>query len=196
MIHIDEVIVVEGKYDKERLKKVTDAPIICTHGFELYRSKRIINTLRKMSKERGIIVLTDSDGAGNRIRGYIKRCLGKDANVKNVYIPRISGKEKRKDKPGAEGILGVEGMDNAVLERILKEVASAKEAVEIKQVSKAEFFADGFSGKEDSGERRKQLARYFNLPNNLSANALLDMINRVYGEEKYKVAVNKIFKNK
>lgn len=196
MIHIDEVIVVEGKYDKERLKKVTDAPIICTHGFELYRSKRIINTLRKMSKERGIIVLTDSDGAGNRIRGYIKRCLGKDANVKNVYIPRISGKEKRKDKPGAEGILGVEGMDNAVLERILTEVASAKEALEIKQVSKAEFFVDGFSGKEDSGERRKKLARYFNLPNNLSANALLDMINRVYGEEKYKEAVNKIFKDK
>ncbi len=192
MIHIDEVIVVEGKYDKERVRRVTDAPIICTHGFELYRSKRIINTLRRMSKEKGIIILTDSDSAGFRIRNYIKQCLGKDARIRHAYIPPVKGKEKRKEKPSAEGTLGVEGTDLKILSEILSRLAAGASEPPKGKVGKAEFFADGFSGKPDSAERRRALAQYFSLPPSMSANALLDMINRVYGADKYRAAVEKL----
>lgn len=192
MIHIDEVIVVEGRYDKERVRKVTDAPIICTHGFELYRSKRMINTLRKLSKDRGIIILTDSDSAGFRIRNYIKRCLGKDAKIRHAYIPPIKGKEKRKEKPSAEGTLGVEGTDLKILAEILGRLATASDKKPCGIIDKSEFFSDGFSGKPDSAEQRRALANYFSLPPAMSANALLDMINRVYGAEEYHKAVGKL----
>lgn len=185
MLHIEDVIVVEGKYDKERLRKVTDAPIICTHGFELYRSNRIINSIRQMAKSRGIIVLTDSDRAGFRIRNYIKQCLGRDVRVQHAYIPPVKGKEKRKEKAGADGLLGVEGIDESILEDILRKAATASEAEPLTPVTKAEFFADGFSGKSDSAEKRKKLARRLSLPPNMSANAMLELINKVYGAEEY-----------
>lgn len=186
MLNIQEVIVVEGKYDKERLRKVTDAPIICTHGFELYRNDRIINSIRKMAKMRGVIVLTDSDRAGFRIRNYIKQCLGKDADVKHAYIPPVEGKEKRKEKPGADGLIGVEGIDEQVLEDILRSAARVSAAEPLTPLTKAEFFADGFSGKPDSAEKRRKLLRAMSLPPNMSANALLEIINKIYGAEEYK----------
>lgn len=186
MLHIEEVIVVEGKYDKERLKKVTDAPIICTCGFELYRSKRIINTIRQMAKTKGVIILTDSDRAGFRIRNYIKQCLGNDGVIKHAYIPQIEGKEKRKAVPGKDGILGVEGIDEKILEEILQKAATVTETKKLTPVTKADFFKDGFSGKPDSSEKRAILAKKMNLPPSISANALLDLINKVYGKEEYK----------
>ena len=193
MLHIEEVIVVEGKYDKERLKNITDAPIICTHGFELYRSKRIINSIKTMASSRGVIVLTDSDRAGFRIRNYIKQCLGESVDVKHAYIPQLKGKEKRKEKAGADGILGVEGMSEKMLEEILIKVANAtdSEHVNLKPVDKATFYADGFSGKPDSAEQRNKLAKLMNLPN-MSANALLDIINKTYGYDEYKEYVKKL----
>lgn len=192
MLHINEVIIVEGKYDKEQLKKVTDAPIICTHGFQLYRSSKIINSIRAMSKKRGIIILTDSDRAGFRIRNYIKQCLGDAPSIKQAYIPRVEGKEKRKEKPGAEGVLGVEGIDEKTLENILKKSASFDDAPPLKTITKADFYADGFSGGEKSAEYRKLLCRQLSLPPYLSANALLDMINKVFGADEYREAVSKI----
>lgn len=192
MLHINEVIVVEGKYDKEQLKKITDAPIICTYGFQLYRSPKIINSLRALSKKRGIIVLTDSDRAGFRIRNYIKQCLGEAANIKQAYIPEVKGKEKRKEKPGADGLLGVEGIDEETLEAILKKSASVSQEPPINSVTKAEFYSDGFSGRANSAELRQKLCRELSLPPRISANALLDMINKVYGAEEYKDAVKKI----
>lgn len=191
MLHIDKVIVVEGKYDKEKLRKITDAPIICTHGFELYRSKRIINSIRTMAKTRGVIVLTDSDRAGFRIRNYIKQCLGNDCDVSHAYIPHVKGKEKRKDSPGKDGLLGVEGIDEKNLAEILKG-AAVTEAVPLTPVSKADFFRDGFSGKPDSAERRRKLALALSLPPSISANALLELINRVYGAEEYKKSAEKL----
>lgn len=185
MIHIKEVIVVEGKYDKERLRKITDAPIICTHGFELYRSKRIIDSIRQMAKTRGVLILTDSDGAGFRIRNYIKQCVGDSGEVKHAYIPSVKGKEKRKDKPGAEGILGVEGIDEKTLEGIIKKATEVTEAEPMISVTKAQFYADGFSGRADSAEKRAALARALSLPPRISANALLEMINKVCGAEEY-----------
>lgn len=193
MLHIEEVIVVEGKYDKERLKSITDAPIICTHGFELYRSKRIINSIKTMASSRGVIVLTDSDRAGFRIRNYIKQCLGESVDVKHAYIPQLKGKEKRKEKAGADGILGVEGMSEKMLEEILIKVANAKDSehTNLKPVDKATFYADGFSGKPDSAEKRNKLAKLMNLPN-MSANALLDIINKTYGYDEYKEYVKRL----
>lgn len=185
MIHIKEVIVVEGKYDKERLKKITDAPIICTHGFELYRSKRIIESIRQMAKKRGILILTDSDKAGFRIRNYIKQCIGEGGVVKHAYIPSVKGKEKRKDKPGAEGILGVEGIDEETLENILKQAAEVTDKEPAVKITKAQFYADGFSGRPDSATKRAELAKTLSLPPRISANALLDMINKVCGAEEY-----------
>lgn len=193
MLHIEDVIVVEGKYDKERLKKVTDAPIICTHGFELYRSKRIINSIRQMAKTRDIIVLTDSDRAGFRIRNYIKQCLGNNINIKHAYIPSVKGKEKRKEKPGADGLLGVEGMDTEILTDILKKITSDTTAKKLTPVTKAEFYSDGFSGKSDSADKRKSLAKALSLPPNISANAMLEIINKIYGKEEYDKIKNRIF---
>lgn len=192
MIHIEETIVVEGKYDKERLRHITDAPIICTHGFELYRSKRIIQSIRQMAKKRGIIILTDSDRAGFRIRNYIKQCLGDSANIKHAYIPHIEGKEKRKEKAGAEGLLGVEGIDEALLADILSKAGSVTEVKPLMQVTKAQFYADGFSGKSDSAERRRCLARLMKLPPTISANAMLELINKVYGAEEYEELKSKV----
>ena len=194
MIHIEEAIVVEGKYDKERLRHITDAPIICTHGFELYRSKRIIESIRQMAKMRGVIILTDSDRAGFRIRNYIKQCLGDAANIKHAYIPHIEGKEKRKERAGAEGLLGVEGIDEELLADILSKAGSVTETKALKKVTKAQFYADGFSGKSDSTEQRKRLARLMKLPPTISANAMLELINKAYGAEEYEELKSKLMR--
>ena len=184
MIHIQEVIVVEGKYDKERLRRLTDAPIICTHGFQLYRSKAIVNSIRSMANNRGVLILTDSDQAGFRIRNYLKSCLGQSCPVKNLYIPAVKGKEKRKEKPGKEGLLGVEGMDDATLTALLSSAATAEEThVTYTPATKVDFFAAGLSGKPDSAEKRAKLARHLNLPPRMSANAMLELINQIGGKE-------------
>lgn len=182
MIHIKEAIIVEGKYDKEQLRKITDAPIICTHGFELYRSKTLINSIRNFAKTQGIIILTDSDGAGFRIRNYLKSCLGKDCHIKNAYIPSITGKERRKDKPGKEGLLGVEGMTESLLEEILKKAATfIDDYAEITPVTKTDFYNAGLTGKSNSAELRKTVCKHLNLPPKISANALLELLNQIGG---------------
>lgn len=192
MLSLKEVIVVEGKYDKEKLKKITDAPIVCTHGFEIYRSKKIVNTIKTLAKDRGVIILTDSDRAGFRIRNYLKQCLGDKITVKNAYVPQIEGKERRKEKAGSDGILGVEGIDDEIIIETLKKAAVIIDAEKLNPVTKAEFYADGFSGKPDSVDKRKKLAKVLNLPATMSANALLDIINKAYGKECYRETVDKI----
>ena len=187
MLHIEEVIVVEGKYDKERLKKLTDAPILCTNGFEIYRSKRLLESIRSYAKSRGILILTDSDRAGFKIRNYLKQCLGPDCTIKNLYIPAIPGKERRKEKPGKEGLLGVEGLDDKTLSALLAKAAAAPSAQpQIRQVTKADFYADGLSGKPDSAEKRRAIARALHLPPRISANALLEFINKTCGYDGYR----------
>ncbi|MBQ2932879.1 MAG: DUF4093 domain-containing protein [Clostridia bacterium] len=192
MLHIKETIVVEGKFDKERLKGITDAPIICTGGFSLYTNKNIINSIRKMAEKTGIIVLTDSDGAGFRIRNYIKQCVGRRGVVKHAYIPSIEGKERRKRVPGKEGLVGVEGMTEEDLLKILETVVTVEEAAPdevIKPITKAMFFEDGLSGKDDSLEKRRQLAKVLGIPVRISANAMLDLLNSAIGYDEYKKAL-------
>ena len=128
MLHIKETIVVEGRYDKEKLKRVTDAPIICTGGFDLYRNKNTVKAICSMAEKTGVIILTDSDRAGFRIRSYIKQCTGGRGSVKHAYIPTVLGKERRKDKAGKEGILGVEGIDEETLAEILSRVAEVTDS--------------------------------------------------------------------
>lgn len=212
MLHIKEAIIVEGRYDKERVKTITDAPIICTEGFNIFRNPKIINYIRALSKDIGIIILTDSDRAGFKIRNYIKQCIGKDGTVKHAYIPHIEGKEKRKDAPGKEGILGVEGMSEELLYDILKKVTDVKKSDENsdskninetksgisenthKMITKQDFYFDGLTGGNDSFEKRKMLAKYFNLPPRISANSMLELLNKVYGYKKYKAAIEEINK--
>ncbi|MBO4941430.1 MAG: DUF4093 domain-containing protein [Clostridia bacterium] len=194
MLHIKETIVVEGKFDKEQLKKITDAPIICTGGFTLYTDKSIIKAIRTMAKKTGIIILTDSDSAGFRIRNYIKQCVGNEGIVKHAYIPSVEGKEKRKSSPGKEGLLGVEGIREEDLLKILENVTEICEKPQEKgpRITKAMLFEDGLSGGAESREKRKELARRLGLPIRISANALVEVLNAAVGYEEYKRIVEKI----
>lgn len=194
MLHIKETIVVEGKFDKEQLKKVTDAPVICTGGFTLYTDKTIMRSICAMAKKTGIIVLTDSDSAGFRIRSYIKQCVGKDGSVKHAYIPSVKGKEHRKEKAGKEGLLGVEGISEKQLEDILLNVTEVTEGRNFDgtAVTKAMLFEDGLSGGKDSSQKRKRLAQCLGLPVRISANAMLEVINGAIGYDGYKRALSKV----
>lgn len=194
MLHIKETIVVEGKFDKERLKGITDAPIICTGGFSLYTNRNIINSIRKMAEKTGVIVLTDSDSAGFRIRNYIKQCVGNCGVVKHAYIPSIEGKERRKNAPGKEGLIGVEGMTEETLSRILKTVTvvDAVKEFEGTKITKTMLFEDGLSGGKDSFEKRQRLAKALGLPTRLSTNALIDILNAGIGFNEYKKALKNL----
>ncbi len=197
MLHIKETIIVEGKFDKEQLKKVTDAPIICTGGFSLYTNKNIINSIRRMAEKTGIIILTDSDSAGFRIRNYIRQCVGSRGTVKHAYIPSVMGKERRKETAGKEGLLGVEGMTEELLSEILQSVTeigvpTPRKPKEI--ITKAVFYEDGFSGKDDSSQRRIKLAKELGLPARISANALMEVLNTAFSYEEYRAVADKIDK--
>ncbi|MBR5236959.1 MAG: DUF4093 domain-containing protein [Clostridia bacterium] len=181
---IKETIVVEGKYDKIRLSSLFDANIIQTDGFMIFKNKEMLSLLGRLADETGIIVLTDSDGAGFKIRNYIKSCL-KDKNVKHAFIPSLSGKEKRKEKPGKEGLLGVEGMRDEALIKALAIAGYHKEQKEEEKITKVDFFTLGLSGKKDSREKREKLAKKLNLPPRISANMLLDVINALYTKKEF-----------
>lgn len=198
MLHIKETIVVEGKFDKEQLKKVTDAPVICTGGFSLYTNKNIISSIRRMAEKTGIIILTDSDGAGFRIRNYIRQCVGSRGVVKHAYIPSVKGKERRKETAGKEGLLGVEGMTPELLSEILQSVTEVGEPQPRKPeevITKAVLYEDGFSGREDSSEKRRMLAKTLGLPLRISANAFMEVLNTAFSYEEYRAAADKINKN-
>ncbi len=198
MLHIKETIIVEGKFDKEQLKKVTDAPIICTGGFSLYTNKNIISSIRRMAEKTGIIILTDSDSAGFRIRNYIRQCVGSRGVVKHAYIPSVKGKERRKETAGKEGLLGVEGMTEELLSEILTSVTDVsipkpRNLQEI--ITKTMFYEDGFNGKDDSQQKRIALAKELGLPTRISANALIEVLNTAFSYEEYRAAADKINKN-
>ncbi len=203
MLHIKETIVVEGRYDKEKLKTVTDAPIICTGGFDLYKNKNTVKAICRMAEKTGVIILTDSDRAGFRIRSYIKQCTGGRGSVKHAYIPTVPGKERRKDKAGKEGILGVEGIDEETLAEILSRVAEVEDSTDNAEgcdgrgeVTSAMFYEDGFTGKDGSAELRARLAKQLGLPLRITPKAMLDIINKAYGVDEYKKAVEQIKEKK
>ena len=190
MLEISRPIIVEGKYDKIKLSRIVRANIITTDGFGIFSKDQKAALIRRLAEENGVIVLTDSDGAGLVIRNYLKNLLPSDKII-HLYTPKIKGKEKRKDKPSKEGLLGVEGMELAWLEKALAPFADGGAKPRM-HLTKADFYALGLSGVPNSENRRKRLAALLNLPDNLSANALLEAICLLVAEDEFQRAVEQL----
>ena len=188
MHSVREVIVVEGRYDKNALSQVVDAVIIETSGFGIFNDAEKRKLLQTMAEARGLIVLTDSDGAGFVIRNYIKGCVDPKL-VKHAYIPDIYGKEHRKSAPSREGKLGVEGMKPQVLLDALIRAGVTFDDEENKKtaprISKADMYARGLSGREGSAEKRARLIKQLGLPERLTADGLLDVLNATMSREEF-----------
>ena len=182
MVKIKEAIVVEGRYDKNTLSQIVDAPILETAGFGIFKDKQQLALLRKVAEKRGLIVFTDSDGAGFVIRSHIKSAIpGK--YLKHAYIPDIPGKEKRKAAPGKEGKLGVEGMTPEVILTALRNAGATIEGEAMptpRGITKQDLMELGLSGGSNAGEKRKALQKKLNLPEHMSANAMLQALNLLY----------------
>lgn len=179
MVRIKEAIVVEGRYDKNTLSQIVDAPILETSGFGIFKDKAQMALLRKVAEKRGLIVFTDSDGAGFVIRNHIKSAIP-GAFLKHAYIPDVMGKERRKSAPGREGKLGVEGMSREIILAALRRCGATIEgesSAYVHQITKQDFVELGLSGGKDSSERRQMLIRKLGLPEHMSANALLQALN-------------------
>jgi len=188
MQRIKEVIVVEGRYDKNTLSQVVDAVILETSGFGIFNDAAKRALLKKLAETRGLIVLTDSDSAGFLIRNHIRGCVDPKL-VKHAYIPDICGKEKRKTAPSKEGKLGVEGMRPEVLLEALRRAGATFDDTSAEeksgQISKADLYARGLSGKEGSREKRQQLLKKLSLPERMSADAMLDVLNALMTREEF-----------
>ena len=186
MISVKEVIVVEGRYDKNTLSQVFDAVIVETSGFGLFKDGEKLALLRRLAEKRGLVVLTDSDGAGFVIRNYIKGAID-PALVKMAYIPDVPGKERRKSSPSKVGKLGVEGMSAEVLIAALRRAGATLGGETATHrtggITKATLYELGLSGRPDSARRRRELLRRLGLPEHLGANALLDVLNALYTSE-------------
>ena len=190
-------IIVEGKYDKNTLSQIFDANIFTLGGFGVFNSKEKQALIRRIAAN-GVILLTDSDGGGRQIRSFLLGILPPD-KVHNVYIPRIEGKEKRKAKASRSGLLGVEGMSREVLERLLAPFMLDGGRVELspgkddKMITKVDFFVDGLTGSYNASERRCELCRYFELPEDMTAKALIEALNMLVGYDGYKKAIGTLF---
>ena len=195
MLKVNEAILVEGKYDKIKLESVVDALILTTDGFGVFKDKEKQKLIRRLARERGIIVLTDSDSAGFVIRSFLSGIVP-PAQIKNVYIPDVFGKERRKEVPSKEGKLGVEGMKTDVLlaafqtAGILCEDAKGQPAK--REITHTDLFEDGLSGGRNSQEKRKKLLKQLDFPERLSTNAMLRLLNTCMTYEDYKEAVRKV----
>ena len=186
---IREVVVVEGRYDKNALKQAVDAVVVETGGFGVFRDRERLALLRRLAAERGLILLTDSDGAGFVIRNFLKGAIPK-SRLKQAYIPDVYGKERRKAAPGKEGKLGVEGMPPQVLLEALERAGAVFEdggasEEERRPVTKADFYQLGLTGGPDSGAKRAALLKKLGLPERMTANALLEAVNLLYGREEF-----------
>lgn len=192
MITVKQPIIVEGKYDKIKLESVIDGLILTTDGFRIYKDKEKLALIRAFAEKTGVIILTDSDGAGFQIRNHLKGCI-KSGKIHNVYIPDIFGKEKRKEKPSKEGKLGVEGIDTDILLKAFSDagIFSGEEHGE-EWLTRADMFDDGLMGTEKSGMLRKKLTAELGLPERLSTSALLEVLNRLYTRDDYEKILNKI----
>lgn len=185
MVKIKEAILVEGRYDKNTLSQILDAPILETSGFGIFKDKQQMALLRRVAETRGLIVFTDSDGAGFVIRNHIKSAIpGK--YLKHAYIPDIYGKEKRKATPGKEGKLGVEGMTKEVILESLRRAGATMEGAEIlpvRQITKQDLMELGLSGTPEASANRLKLLKHLNLPERMSPNAMLQALNLLYNLE-------------
>lgn len=180
---IKEAVIVEGNYDKIKLSGFLDGIIITTHGFAVYTNEDFVKTIQELAKKTGIVIFTDSDSAGMRIRNFIKQKIT-DGSVKHAYIPDIKGKERRKREASKEGLLGVEGMTEEVIIKALRdagcEIDKAVSKEKASGITKADLYMLGLSGGNASAELRRRLSAEINIPARISANMLLDVLNRLY----------------
>ena len=180
MVKLKQAVVVEGRYDKNALSQIVDAPIFCTNGFGVMNDPALLSLLREAAEKRGLVVLTDSDAAGFVIRNYLKSCIPNEYLL-HAYVPDVLGKEKRKRAPGKEGKLGVEGMPPAVILRALREAGAELdgEAAETapEPITKQDLYALGLTGRANSSEARAALLKVLRLPEHMSTNALLQVLN-------------------
>ena len=191
MVKIREAIVVEGRYDKNTLSQIVDAPIFQTDGFGIFRDREKMRLLRRTAEKLGLIVFTDSDGAGFVIRSHIKSAIP-EKYLKHAYIPDIPGKEKRKAAPGKEGKLGVEGMKPEIILEALRRAGATfddGQAPAAGGITKQNMLELGLSGGPDSSAKRKKLIKALDFPEHLSANALLQALNLLYSMDELKAAV-------
>ena len=189
-------IIVEGKYDRLRLIEICTATVITTDGFGIFKKSERLSLLRELAARTPIILLTDSDGAGKLIRSHITSAIPKERLIQ-LYIPKIAGKEKRKDTPSAEGTLGVEGMTLELLYNLLApfEDENAYIAQTKNELSKTDFYIDGLSGGENSSQKRAELAKKLNLPSDMTANALLAALKILISYEEYLTLVGRTTEN-
>lgn len=183
-IKVNRAIIVEGKYDKIKLSEIVDGLIIPTNGFSVFKDKSIVGLIKKAAEENGLIILTDSDSAGMMIRSYIRKIVN-NKNIINLYIPKIEGKEKRKTVASKEGTIGVEGIDNNIIIKILSEVAEPFTEIN-NPITKLDLYDLGISGKDNSAELRADFERYLGLPDNLSANYLIEYLNFAFTRDEFK----------
>lgn len=185
MIKIKEAILVEGRYDKNTLSQIVDAAIFECSGFGIFKNKEQVNLLRKVAQKRGLIVFTDSDGAGFVIRNHVKSAIDNRC-LKHAYIPDVYGKERRKSAPGKEGKIGVEGMTRDVILEALRRAGATFEgecATVSGGITKQDMMELGLSGGVDSAEKRHKLLRKLGLPERMSANAMLQALNLLYTKQ-------------
>ena len=188
MVKIKEAILVEGRYDKNTLSQIVDAPILETAGFGIFKDKKQLALLRQVAEKRGLIVFTDSDGAGFVIRNHIKSAIPAKF-LKHAYIPDIAGKERRKREAGKEGKLGVEGMTKDVILESLRRAGATIEGEDTpvqRSITKQDMMELGLSGGAGSSEKRAALLKKLDLPEHMSTNALLQALNLLYSLEELK----------
>ena len=197
MIKIKEAIIVEGRYDKIKLSSIVDAPIIETNGFRIFSDKEKQSLIRQIANVRGILVFTDSDGAGFIIRNFLKGAIDK-SKIKHCYIPQIEGKEKRKSQKSKEGFLGVEGVSDEIIITAIKNSGATvigEEKVPENKITKADLFVLGLTGAENADYNRKRLLKHLNMPSYLSTNAMLTALNCLYSFEELKEILENLADN-
>lgn len=194
MLKTDRIIIVEGKYDKIKLSSIIDAVIIETDGFGIFKDKQKQKLLRMLADKKGLVILTDSDSAGFTIRNFICGFVPKERII-NAYIPDVFGKERRKEAPSKEGKLGVEGVSSSLIKAALEKagvLCSEDNLSEKRVVTKTDFYLDGLTGGNDSKEKRLALLNYLSLPERITTNALIEIINSFMTYEDYKNAVKAV----
>ncbi len=180
MLKIKEAVIVEGKYDKIKLSSVVDTVIITTEGFRIFKNPEKLSLIRYYAEKTGIIILTDSDSAGFKIRGFLKGAVNK-GRIINIYIPDIFGKEKRKEKASAEGKLGVEGIPVKIISDAFRKAGiSSSDEPQKNDITSVTFFELGLSGKPESKSKRIKLQKYLGLPELMSASSLMEILNTMY----------------
>lgn len=193
MLHIKQAVIVEGKYDKIKLSSIVDAVIIPTGGFKIFKDRETLKVIRYFAETTGIIILTDSDTAGFKIRSFLKGAV-KNGKIINVYVPDIFGKEKRKAEPSKEGKLGVEGIDKEIILEAFRKagVETGEKPENTDPITRIDFFECGFSGRENSSLMRKKLLAELGLPELMSTTGILDILNTLMTRQEFFTLAEKI----